>query len=119
MLFREQPKNVIPMSFLVPIEDTVVAELLDDWIVINQAEGFFDRIGKEWSSSSRTDRMPGARIVLYATALSGYCAKVRIALTRKPSASRSACHPTATAPPPTAPSCRSAPCPRSCTAIWC
>lgn len=27
--------------------------------------------------------MPGARIVLYATALSGYCAKVRIALTRK------------------------------------
>jgi len=48
VLFREQPKNVIPMSFLVPIEDTVWLNFINNWIVINQAEGFFDRIGKEW-----------------------------------------------------------------------
>jgi cyclohexadienyl dehydratase len=48
VLFREQPKNVIPMSFLVPIDDHVWLNFINNWIVINQAEGFFDRIGKEW-----------------------------------------------------------------------
>jgi len=48
VLFREQPKNVIPMAFLVPIDDSVWLNFINNWIVINQAEGFFDRIAKEW-----------------------------------------------------------------------
>jgi len=32
----------------VPIEDVVWLNFMNNWIVINQAEGFFDRIAREW-----------------------------------------------------------------------
>ena len=48
ILFRDQPRNQIPMSFLAPIEDVVWINFLNNWIVINTAAGFFDDINKKW-----------------------------------------------------------------------
>ncbi|WP_431283309.1 transporter substrate-binding domain-containing protein [Humitalea sp. 24SJ18S-53] len=46
-LFTTQPRNPIPMAFLT-INDPVFVNFLNAWIVIRQASGFFDDIGRKW-----------------------------------------------------------------------
>ncbi len=49
VLFRDQPRNQLAMSFLAPIDDTVWLNFLNNWIVISHAAGFFDQINKKWN----------------------------------------------------------------------
>ena len=48
MIFMDKPKNSIPMSFVVAIEDHVWTNFLNNWIVIKQQNGYFKEINKKW-----------------------------------------------------------------------
>lgn len=50
-LFPDTPKNTIPMSFVVPIDDMVWLNFVNNWITIRLASGFFDEINKKWNIS--------------------------------------------------------------------
>jgi cyclohexadienyl dehydratase len=48
MIFMDRPKNSIPMSFVVAIDDHVWTNFLNNWIVIKQQNGYFREINKKW-----------------------------------------------------------------------
>lgn len=48
MLFINKPKNSIPMSFVVPIEDQVWINFVNNWIVIKRQNGYFAELNQKW-----------------------------------------------------------------------
>lgn len=48
LLFLDRPKNSIPMSFVVPIDDQVWMNFVNNWIVIKKQNGYFAELNKKW-----------------------------------------------------------------------
>jgi cyclohexadienyl dehydratase len=48
MLFLDKPKNSIPMAFVVPIDDQVWINFVDNWIIIRKQNGYFDELAAKW-----------------------------------------------------------------------
>ena len=47
-IFRDAPRNPVPMAFLAPLNDMPFTNFLNAWITIRQASGFFDELGRKW-----------------------------------------------------------------------
>jgi cyclohexadienyl dehydratase len=47
-IFRDTPRNPVPMAFLAPLNDMPFTNFLNAWITIRQASGFFDELGRKW-----------------------------------------------------------------------
>ena len=48
MIFTEQPRNALPMTFLVPIEDSQWIHFLNNWVYLKKTSGFIDEVNKKW-----------------------------------------------------------------------
>jgi cyclohexadienyl dehydratase len=48
MIFTNQARNALPMTFLAPIEDTVWINYLNSWVFLKKTSGFFDELNKKW-----------------------------------------------------------------------
>jgi cyclohexadienyl dehydratase len=48
LLFLDRPKNSIPMAFVVPIEDQVWLNFVNNWVVIKKQNGYFAELNKKW-----------------------------------------------------------------------
>ncbi len=48
LLFLDRPKNSIPMSFVVPIDDQVWMNFVNNWIVIKKQNGYFSELNNKW-----------------------------------------------------------------------
>jgi cyclohexadienyl dehydratase len=48
LLFLDQPRNSIPMAFVVPIDDQVWINFLNNWIVIKKQNGYFAELNEKW-----------------------------------------------------------------------
>jgi cyclohexadienyl dehydratase len=48
LLFLDRPKNSIPMAFVVPIDDQVWMNFVNNWIVIKKQNGYFAELNKKW-----------------------------------------------------------------------
>lgn len=48
MIFTDQPRNALPMTFLVPIEDPVWIHFLNNWVYLKKAAGYFDEVNEKW-----------------------------------------------------------------------
>lgn len=49
VLFPEQPRNPIPMAFLIPQGDPVWLAFLNNWTTLHKASGQFDALAKKWN----------------------------------------------------------------------
>ncbi|MBI3513728.1 MAG: transporter substrate-binding domain-containing protein [Proteobacteria bacterium] len=47
-LFLDKPRNGIPMSFIVPIDDIVWLNFVNNWLAIRQQSGFIDEVNRKW-----------------------------------------------------------------------
>lgn len=47
-IFRDTPRNPLPMAFLAPLNDMPFTNFLNAWITIRQASGFFDELARKW-----------------------------------------------------------------------
>ncbi len=48
LVFLDRPKNNIPMAFVVPIDDQVWMNFVNNWIVIKKQNGYFAELNKKW-----------------------------------------------------------------------
>lgn len=48
MIFTDQPRNALPMTFLVRIEDGPWIHFLNNWIYLKKTSGFIDDVNKKW-----------------------------------------------------------------------
>lgn len=48
LLFLDRPKNSIPMAFVVPMDDQVWINFVNNWVVIKKQNGYFAEINKKW-----------------------------------------------------------------------
>jgi cyclohexadienyl dehydratase len=48
LLFLDRPRNSIPMAFVVPIDDQVWMNFVNNWIVIKKQNGYFAELNKKW-----------------------------------------------------------------------
>ena len=48
MLFINKPKNSIPMSFVVAIDDQVWINFVNNWVVIKRQNGYFTELNQKW-----------------------------------------------------------------------
>lgn len=48
LLFLDRPKNSIPMAFVVPIDDHVWMNFVNNWITIKKQNGYFAELNKKW-----------------------------------------------------------------------
>ena len=44
----DKPKNSIPMSFVVAIDDQVWINFLNNWVVIKRQNGYFTELNQKW-----------------------------------------------------------------------
>lgn len=49
ILFRDQPRNPIPMAFLIPQGDPIWLAFLNNWTTLRKASGHFDALAKKWN----------------------------------------------------------------------
>ena len=48
MILMDKPRNSIPMSFVVAIDDQVWINFVNNWIVIKRQNGYFAELNKKW-----------------------------------------------------------------------
>jgi cyclohexadienyl dehydratase len=48
LMFLDRPKNSIPMAFVVPMDDQVWLNFVNNWIVIKKQNGYFAELNKKW-----------------------------------------------------------------------
>jgi cyclohexadienyl dehydratase len=48
LLFLDRPKNSIPMAFVVPQDDHVWMNFVNNWIVIKKQNGYFEQLNQKW-----------------------------------------------------------------------
>ena len=48
LMFLDKPKNSIPMSFVVPMDDQVWINFLNNWIVIKKQNGYIAELNSKW-----------------------------------------------------------------------
>ena len=48
LLFLDRPKNSIPMAFVVPQDDHVWINFVNNWIVIKKQNGYFEQLNQKW-----------------------------------------------------------------------
>ena len=48
LILQDKPKNSIPMAFLIPIDDLVWKNFIDNWITIKKQNGYFAELNKKW-----------------------------------------------------------------------
>jgi len=48
MLFLDRPRNSIPMAFVVPIDDQVWINFVNNWIIVRKQNGYFDALAEKW-----------------------------------------------------------------------
>ena len=48
LLFLDRPKNSIPMAFVVPLDDQVWMNFVNNWIVIKKQNGYFAELNEKW-----------------------------------------------------------------------
>lgn len=48
LILMDKPKNSIPMAFLIPIDDHVWKNFVDNWITIKKQNGYFAELNKKW-----------------------------------------------------------------------
>ena len=49
ILFPDQPRNPIPMAFLIPQGDPIWLAFLNNWTTLRKASGAFDALAKKWN----------------------------------------------------------------------
>ena len=49
MIFPNQARSALPMSFLAPIEDHMWVNYLNTWVYLKKTAGYFDTLNKKWS----------------------------------------------------------------------
>ncbi|MBP0465624.1 transporter substrate-binding domain-containing protein [Roseomonas sp. PWR1] len=47
-IFRDAPRNPIPMAFLAPPNDAAWLRFLDTWVLLRQESGFFAEMARKW-----------------------------------------------------------------------
>jgi cyclohexadienyl dehydratase len=47
-LFRDAPRNPIPMAFMARADDAAFLRFLDTWTRLRQESGFFDELARKW-----------------------------------------------------------------------
>jgi cyclohexadienyl dehydratase len=48
MILTDKPKNSIPMSFVMPIDDQVWINFVNNWIIIKRTNGYFADLNAKW-----------------------------------------------------------------------
>jgi cyclohexadienyl dehydratase len=48
LMFLDQPRNSIPMSFVVPIDDQIWINFVNNWVTIKRQNGYFAELNKKW-----------------------------------------------------------------------
>lgn len=48
LLFLDRPRNSIPMAFVVPMDDQVWINFVNNWITIKKQNGYFAELNKKW-----------------------------------------------------------------------
>lgn len=48
LIFTDQARNALPMTFLTPIEDQVWIHFLNNWVYLKKTAGYFDALNKKW-----------------------------------------------------------------------
>ena len=48
MLFMNEPRNSIPMTFVTPIDDQKWINFVNNWIIIKRQNGYFNELNKKW-----------------------------------------------------------------------
>jgi cyclohexadienyl dehydratase len=48
MVLRETPKNSIPLCFMSPIDDVILLNFLNNWVMLRQTSGFFDELSDKY-----------------------------------------------------------------------
>jgi cyclohexadienyl dehydratase len=48
MIFPNQARSALPMTFLAPIEDHVWVSYLNTWVYLKKTAGYFDALNKKW-----------------------------------------------------------------------
>lgn len=54
LIFTNQPRNALPMTFLTPIEDQVWLNYLNHWVFLKKQAGYFDTLNKKWNLVLKT-----------------------------------------------------------------
>jgi cyclohexadienyl dehydratase len=49
ILFADQPRNPIPMAFMIPQGDPIWLAFMNNWITLRRASGAFDVMAKKWN----------------------------------------------------------------------
>jgi cyclohexadienyl dehydratase len=49
ILFANQPRNPIPMAFMIPQGDPIWLAFMNNWITLRRASGAFDAMAKKWN----------------------------------------------------------------------
>lgn len=49
MIFPNQARSALPMSFLAPIDDHIWVNYLNTWVYLKKTAGYFDALNKKWS----------------------------------------------------------------------
>jgi cyclohexadienyl dehydratase len=48
LIFTDQPKNQLPMTFLVPIDDTIWLNYMNEWVFMKKSVGYFAQLNEKW-----------------------------------------------------------------------
>jgi cyclohexadienyl dehydratase len=48
LMFLDQPRNSIPMTFVVPIDDQIWINFMNNWVIIKRQNGYFTELNKKW-----------------------------------------------------------------------
>ncbi|MBN9064870.1 MAG: hypothetical protein BGP06_11620 [Rhizobiales bacterium 65-9] len=48
LIFTDQARNALPMTFLTPIEDQIWIHFLNNWVYLKKTAGYFDGLNQKW-----------------------------------------------------------------------
>jgi cyclohexadienyl dehydratase len=49
MILADQARNTIPLCFMVPVDDPIFLNFMNNWVMLHQTSGFFTDLAKRWS----------------------------------------------------------------------
>ena len=49
LIFPNQPRAALPMTFLVPVNDHMWREYMNNWVYLKKTSGFFNRLHETWN----------------------------------------------------------------------
>ena len=53
LIFTDQPRSALPMTFLTPIDDPIWLGYLNSWVYLKKTAGYFDDLNRRWGLSMK------------------------------------------------------------------